>query len=152
MNDEVVKMQTQCLVCGSSDVEVREVTRYVTIPFAAPVAYSTRVFTCHACDDVFEESVEPFKGAERTAITASATNIINTLADRGITMAYVERALRLPQRTLTGERSAVAVALLRIVETFPGILAALDTAYDHMVVHECKKTYQPTGSVEQLWA
>lgn len=129
-------MQTplQCPVCGSSDIEVREETRHVTVPFAAPVEYSTRVHTCHACDDVFEESEEPFKVAERAAIAASANNIINTLADSGITMAYIERALRLPQRTLArwkaGDCSAGAIALLRIVGTFPGILEVADKDFD----------------------
>lgn len=49
-------------------------------------------------------------------------------------MAYIERALRLPQRTLarwkTGECSAPAIALLRLVRTYPWLLAVADDSFN----------------------
>lgn len=75
--------------------------------------------------------------AVKRAISDSARAIIDQLASRGVSMAHFERALRLPQRTLarwkTGEVSHHAVALLRLVRTFPWLLEVADQSFDDAI-------------------
>jgi hypothetical protein len=54
--------------------------------------------------------------------------LLDALAAAGVSMAYVERVLGLPPRTLArwkaGECSAAGLALLRLVRAFPWVLQA----------------------------
>jgi transcriptional regulator with XRE-family HTH domain len=72
--------------------------------------------------------------ALEAAVSMSAKGIIEQLSNRGVSMAYIERALRLPQRTLarwkTGEFSAPGIALLRLIRTYPWLLSVADDSFD----------------------
>lgn len=67
------------------------------------------------------------------AVRDSARAIIDQLAERGISMAYFERALQLPQRTLArwkeGGSAAAGIALLRLVRTYPWLLRVADHGF-----------------------
>jgi sensor c-di-GMP phosphodiesterase-like protein len=63
--------------------------------------------------------------------------MINYLQEHDIKMAYLERALELPARTVnrwkTTDCSAAPLALLRIIRTYPWILEVADADYDESV-------------------
>jgi hypothetical protein len=67
------------------------------------------------------------------AVRDSARAMIDQLADRGITMAYFERALQLPQRTLArwkdGGCAAAGIAVLRLIRTYPWLLRVADHGF-----------------------
>jgi transcriptional regulator with XRE-family HTH domain len=65
---------------------------------------------------------------------AEVENSIQFLSSLGLTMAYVERVLGLPRRTImrwqAGEYSAAAIALLRIVCAYPWLLQVAENHFD----------------------
>src|SRR5690606_15728742 len=66
--------------------------------------------------------------------TIFAKNILESMSNVGITMAMFERVFELPTRTLTrwknGDFSASALALLRIVATYPWIIEVAEHKFE----------------------
>lgn len=130
----------QCPACGSDTVTTSRREATVPIPFGDPARFEETVNACLACGvegDFLNQNDAVAAEAVKRAISNSARVIIDQLAARGVSMAHFERALRLPQRTLarwkTGETSHHAVALLRLVRTYPWLLDVADQSFDEGV-------------------
>jgi len=119
----------QCPACGSLKVALTYESKTYSVPYASPFELRTEVATCQVCNESGD-----FRNANSTAIKqaieeanqASIGSTLEWLSTSGISMAYIERALRLPTRTLarwkSGECSASGIALLSLVRTFPWLL------------------------------
>lgn len=127
-----------CPSCGSRNIEVKHEGRQQTLPFAAAVSYDATIDSCRDC-----EMVGDFLGINDKAIAPlldnakkeSVASIIGGLVDnQKFSMAYMERALDLPARTMmrwkSGDYSAAALALLRIVGTYPWTIEVADAQFD----------------------
>jgi YgiT-type zinc finger domain-containing protein len=117
-----------CSVCGSKNIEVKEAIEHHQIPYGTDIEIKNVI---HVCSDCGSE-IDVTKDEDRTnalmaSQKASVEVMINFLAENsGYTFANIERALSLPQRTLsrwkTGQDpSAAGLALLRIIRTYPWI-------------------------------
>jgi hypothetical protein len=123
-------MPTTCPVCGSEAVEPRSQPEVVKVPYGRGLSIDLQIVKCRACGefgDFANVNDERIEKALAEATKQSVGLMIDDLATQGFTMAYLERALDLPQRTMarwkSGGCSASATALLRIVRTYPWIVA-----------------------------
>ena len=129
-------MKLTCPVCGSSDVETGTEKRTLTVPYGPSVTVSEVVHSCRACGtraDFTDANRGVVRAALAKAEAESALQMLSDLAEQGVTSAYLERALRLPPRTTNrwkdGELSAGALALLRMVRTYPWLLQVADADF-----------------------
>jgi hypothetical protein len=129
-------MSLSCPVCGSSDVAVATSQRSISAPLGPSVYAQLETDTCSSCGeqgDFERHNDEAIRAAEHQSAVASVTHLLEGLSHRGCSMAYMERALSLPTRTVTrwkaGEVGAAPMALLRIVATYPWMLEVADARF-----------------------
>ena len=129
--------QPQCPACGSHDIRSEPATRAINLPSGKTEQVPIYQDTCLSCGEVGDFSDRNdalIKAALKQAEVAAVENSIQFLSSLGLTMAYVERVLGLPQRTImrwkAGEYSAAAIALLRIVRAYPWLLQVAENHFD----------------------
>lgn len=126
-----------CPACGSDQVDEHVEDRQLTFPYVGDLGFKEVVNHCAVCGTEGD-----FARVNETAITAveneakriGIENMLGYLNNDGHTMAYMERALDLPQRTMmrwkSGECSASSLALLRMVRTYPWLLKSAESKFD----------------------
>jgi len=129
-----------CPACGSDSLRKISKEYKVSEPYAQQKTMDLVAYHCDSCGSEGDFSGEADKVIE-TAIEESKLesiqSIIESFHSRGISMASLERALELPQRTLTKWNSGrvkptnSAVALLRMIRTFPWLVDVADYRYDY---------------------
>lgn len=127
----------ECPVCGSLNVSSKTTTRTIGIPFVGQKIVSIFVDLCTNCGqsgDFFRRNTPIIEDAIHSAEQEFVARTVEWLNERGIPMAYVERVLSLPARTIIrwrdGEFSAAPIALLRLVRTCPWLLTVAEAAFD----------------------
>lgn len=136
-----------CPACGSTAVELSKKTKVISEPYGEPLEVAIDEYTCSACgmqgdfegnsDEIVEKTLEQ---AKHNAVYS----IIEYFNRNDISMSAFERALDLPQRTLTkwknglSNPSATGFALMNIVRTYPWILEVAQSKYDPVIA---KKVY-----------
>jgi len=129
--------QLTCPACGSSTVVVSTGRRMIAAPLGPGVSVDVEVDTCGSCGergDFAKRNDERIKSAEKQSATASVDTMLESLTRRECTMAYMERALSLPTRTIARWKagdgiSAPAITLLRMIATYPWLLEVADARY-----------------------
>ncbi len=129
-----------CPACGSSNVQSRVEKREIKIPLAAATAYEAVVNDCSDCETTGDFAKVNDKNIAQILDQARKSNLatlINRLVEKDkMSMAYMERALDLPARTMmrwkSGEVSAGALALMRIVATYPFTVEVADRQFDSL--------------------
>lgn len=136
-------MTVTCPACGSSNVKEEKTSRSLPVPYGPPAAFMERVFTCADCDtsgDFTGENDAAVREAVEKSQASAAEAIFRWLGEQNVSAAYLERALRLPARTTarwkSGELSAAALALLRLVRTYPWLLKVADSGFESTVVQQ----------------
>jgi hypothetical protein len=129
-------MQKKCPICGSEDVEERTTERRLSLPYGPDSTYKAVELYCEDCEEFTtdrEGSDEARSQALASCKTASLNAMLDYFSERGITNAYLERALDLPVRTVArwkgGKYSASSLALLRMVRTFEWLLEVAQANY-----------------------
>lgn len=133
-------MPTLCPACGSTDIETSWQDGILPVPYGPPAIYKERVDRCKSCGEAgdFENEndkaiLTSLKNSERTSVN----QMLQSLSRSGIRSSYLERSLGLPARTVarwkSGEFSAVVLALLRTVATYPWILEVADSRFDRSI-------------------
>jgi len=142
-------MKVSCPFCGSENVSPKEVVENYPVPFCADAKIKHKVYFCHDCEEEGD-----FDGTDdkqvlasiKKADTRSAAKLMDDLAADGITMTYLEKALRIPFRTTArwkrGNISHSALALLRLVRFSPQLLEVADDNFSD----EAKVRYQLSQS------
>ncbi len=129
-----------CPVCGSEEITKVENSIKINEPFADELTVQTPWYRCETCSsdgDFFGENDLIIRAAKEAALIEGVKNILDDIRSANVSFASVERALGLAQRTLTkwhssvSKPSAAAVALLRMIGTFPWLLQVGDSKYDH---------------------
>lgn len=139
-----MKFEQECPVCGSSEIQIKPGHSFIAAPYGPSVSYEDNVSECDACGSIVSLS-KFLDHTDQKALQESAKesydSMLSYLKENGISSAYIERALELPQRTVsrwkfTGELSAISVALLRIVRTYPWILKVAERKFDPLVANK----------------
>ena len=126
-----------CPACGSGNFDSRVDERQLNFPYVGMLGVEEVINTCLICgtegdfarinDGAIEAVIEEAK-------RIGSENMLSYLTTHGHSMAYMERALDLPQRTMMrwklGECTASSLTLLRIVRTFPWILKVAEEKFD----------------------
>jgi hypothetical protein len=133
----------QCPVCGASNVEISNESRSYSAPFGVPISFAVELATCRTCGesgDFRNANAAVLKQAIETADQRSLGSILEWLGEVGISMAFVERALRLPTRTVArwkaGECSASGIALLRLVRRYPWLLEVAAAGFSEVAARK----------------
>lgn len=134
-------MNVTCPFCDSTDIEKITIDHIVKVPFSDDVVISHQTFRCNSCEEEgdFDNSFDKeLSAAIDKANIMSAPEILEQLAQNGITMTYLEKSLRLPFRTTSrwkrGEISHPALALLRLIRFSPRLLEVADDNFSPVAV------------------
>ncbi len=134
MNNDI-----QCPLCESTDIETRVINKKFFEPFGGSSEASINKHHCENCglsgdflktnDDIIQSVLDQLK--ERSAIS-----ILSDFAKHGYNFSSLERALELPQRTLTkwkttGKTSAAGLTLLRFLRLFPWLIEVAEKRFDY---------------------
>jgi hypothetical protein len=123
----------QCPFCGSAALTERSEQSHVSVPYGPAVPYESMSYVCGKCHEETIADEEKREAAIQEANAQSVKAMLEHLKKEGISTAYFERALRLPQRTAArwkyGNFSAPAIALLRCIRTFPRLLDIADDEF-----------------------
>jgi DNA-binding transcriptional regulator YiaG len=132
-----------CPVCGSSHVRIEEEERLIFEPYGGQKAIRLQVCVCMDCGadgDFLNQNDTSILAAQNYLKANAVSQIVNYLNDTGYSSAAMERAFGLPARTIAKWKresdscpSASAVALLRIVRTFPWLISVADAKFDHAI-------------------
>lgn len=132
--------ELHCPACGSESLERKVIIKRINEPFSEDAEVELSVFKCQACGtegDFFNNNDVILSNAIDASKNRSVQNILEKFSVHNISMASIERALDLPQRTLIkwksgkSKPSAAGVALLRMVCTFPWLLEVADNNYEY---------------------
>jgi len=130
-------MSLSCPICGSEELIKSTRERHVPIEFGRDVTIEETVYSCSECGmegDFFNENDRKIDIALEEAQKQSAVMIIDELSEKSISMAFFERAMSLPSRTLArwkrGEITASGSALLKTVKTYPWILDVAERRFE----------------------
>lgn len=129
-------MKTICPFCDSDNIEKVTIAERYPIPFDNDAEIVHEQFRCNDCEEEgdFDNSYDrDLTKAISKANLASAPALMDTLSKSGRTMAYLEKALRLPYRTTArwkrGRVSHSALALLRLIRFSPDLLDVADNNF-----------------------
>uniref|UniRef100_C6E2C9 Uncharacterized protein n=1 Tax=Geobacter sp. (strain M21) TaxID=443144 RepID=C6E2C9_GEOSM len=134
-------MKTICPFCDSYDVEKIQIDENFAVPFCGDAVISHPSYRCNSCGEEgdFDNSLdkELIKAIDRVN-SSSAPKLMDDLTQAGITMTYLEKALRLPFRTTArwrkGRISHSSLALLRLIRFSPSLLQVADENFSPEVV------------------
>lgn len=142
-------MQTKCPVCSSANVEARKEARSLPVPYGPPAEFTEVVYTCKDCSssgDFAHENDQVVQDALAKSNSAAARHMLQTLHELSLTSSYIERALRIKQLTTTiwergGYVSAISLALLRLIYTFPWLLQVSDADFHPEITRKICEAY-----------
>lgn len=129
-----------CPVCGCNSVINAKSVRYTNVPYANPVTYEETLESCTHClahGTLYEKYLNVFNAAVCLAEKESVGIILDDLDRMDIKTPYIERALGLPFGSVASWKNSEipppALALLRIIRTYPWILDVADNHYNETV-------------------
>ncbi len=127
----------RCTFCESENVTLEIKCRHASLADRTDFSYSATIRSCKDCGTITEaeeESKVDFALAHTNAKKQSIEAICAHLSDEGVTMAYVERAFGLSQRTISRWKSqgcsAAAMALLNLVDSMPWLTKIAEMKFD----------------------
>jgi DNA-binding transcriptional regulator YiaG len=109
-------------------------------PFGGEKTVETHEIVCSMCGsrgDFFDENETVVVETIKKLKQKSTINILKDFSDRKISMSAIERALEIPQRTLTKWKngntmpSSTGIALMRFIRLFPWLLEVAERKYDY---------------------
>jgi transposase-like protein len=131
------KSSTQCPACGSYETIRHEKRSFGQLTLGENFSFKEIYYVCDSCHeegDFLAETDENYSAAEKKAQANLVKKTLDDMNSMGITMAMLERVLELPIRTLTrwknGDFSASALALLRILATYPWIIEVAEHKFN----------------------
>lgn len=132
----------ECPACGSRKIKNVDATETRQLTLGSEFTYKIPLHVCETCEEEGDFSGGADKIRELAiehARECLAKELINSISETGMKLAYVERAFELPQRTIsskwgTGKISASGLALLRIAKSMPWIVHIADHKFSKDVI------------------
>jgi hypothetical protein len=125
-----------CDICGADTVAIMKRPTSLPIPFGEDARFNKLISHCTNCGEEIDVSndddrIKAIAAAEKATLEA----IIGYIVSQGYTLANIERALDLPQRTISRwksgqEPSAAGLTLLRFIRIFPWLIQVAEKNYD----------------------
>lgn len=132
--------EPKCPACGATDIKDKIIDVILNEPFGGQDIVKTHEIECSTCGtrgDFFNENDAILSNAHKKLKQKGIENIINDFADYNISMSAIERALEMPQRTLTKWKNGISassssgIALMRFIRLFPWLLEVAEKKYDY---------------------
>ncbi|MFW5879805.1 MAG: hypothetical protein ACOCUV_03165 [bacterium] len=128
----------ECPVCGSKNYDTIIENESIDVPFSGTHEFENLKLKCQDCETVTDYTkvfTEEYDNALEKIKQDSIEVMLGNLSNFGYSLAGIERALDLPQRTISRWRnnkeiSSVGLALLRIINTYPWILNVAENKFD----------------------
>jgi hypothetical protein len=148
-----------CPACGSPDVTAEKKERTISVPYGPAAEFLETVYTCNACGtdgDFANENDVVVNKALALSRNESAKLMLQKMTEGPgeFTLAYIERALRLPSGLLKlwkmGLLSNTALSLLRIVYTFPWLLQISDANFQPEITSKICQSYLRRFTEDQV--
>ena len=145
----------RCPECGSEAITENKKNISIKEPFADEVNIEINENVCTSCGsqgDFFDQNETLIDETIKNLKQKSIKNILNDLTDDKMSMSSIERALEMPQRTLTKWKnginypSSAGIALMRFIKLFPWLLEVAENKYDY---NEAQKIHIKTA-IEKL--
>ncbi len=131
----------QCVLCGSLNVSEKVIHEKIHAPLGPEVSYEKKLLVCSDCSFEHEFSEVDKERALVESKRRTAEDILDYLKSSGWSLSAIERALGLPQRTISRwktdhEPSAAGLALLRILRVYPFVLKLADEKFSEDVARD----------------
>ncbi|MDY0289273.1 MAG: hypothetical protein RBR15_10650 [Sphaerochaeta sp.] len=149
-------MEVSCPVCGSKKTHQIQMERVLSEGFNVTKSVTLSGYACDNCDfsgDFLHENKELLKQTKEELQSRVMIESLEYFSEQDIRFAGIERALGLPQRTLTKWKnkktkpSASAIALFTYLRTFPWLLKVADTGFD---LEAAQKIHQENAAREMI--
>lgn len=153
MNDKI------CPACGGDNIEKIETEQIIREPFGGQKTVLLNEYSCKTCGstgDFFNEnevSIQDFLSALKSD---AIVNILEDFSQNKISLSSMERALELPQRTLTkwknkaSNPSSSGIALLKFLRIFPWLLQVAENKYDYTLAQKIHMTAAFNEMIKQM--
>ncbi len=134
------KKKKTCPACGSENIKEYKSSHHVNEAFGGGNDIAIIEDTCQNCEttgDFFSQNDVLISEAIDHLKSLAARNILQDFANNSISMSSMERALGLPQRTLTKWKngqtkpSSAGLALLKMLRIFPWLLDVAEQKFDY---------------------
>lgn len=142
-----------CSICGSKETKRIEREKFDKLTLGCKFRFKEVSYKCNNCEEEYyysEETDKNYLEAEKKAKCHFVKDSIECLSKMNISMAYLERVFELPIRTLTrwknGDFSSSAIALLRLIVTYPWIIKVAE----HKFERECAKNIVIKVGIHEL--
>jgi hypothetical protein len=127
----------ECAACGYEDAPVEVEEWGIEVIYGPPIKHEVSFTNCPRCTEkvmcTTREQDRAMEKAIKKSQLASIASMLSFLNEHGITNAQFEWAFRLPKDTteswLSGAFTASDLALLRLVRTFPELIAVANEGY-----------------------
>jgi len=125
-----------CPYCGSAALEKRSELQEFSVPYGAPARVQVDTMVCRECGlDTDVTEGKDVRDAIDSAVEGTVGRIVDFLGSGGRTLSSVERALDLPERTLsrwknTPKLSRESITLLRFLRTYTWLVEVADRGYN----------------------
>ena len=129
-----------CPACGSIDIIDEKKSILIKEPFGGQNNIEIHENICSLCGsrgDFFNQNETLIDETIKKLKQKSIENILNDFIDSKMSMSSIERALEIPQRTLTKWKnrtnvpSSAGIALMRFIKLFPWLLEVAENKYDY---------------------
>ncbi len=140
-----------CPACGADTLTLRKEVQVLKESFGGQKEVPINEYYCSKCEstgDFFNENEEIIETNIESLKEQSIKNILNYFSDFKISMSAIERALSLPQRTLTKWKNGVTkpsstgLVLMKYLRTFPWLLDVAENNFDYDIA---QKIYMKTA-------
>lgn len=128
-----------CPACGSENLTKKEYEDLVCESLGESKLVQKVLYICNDCEsegDFFNENEAIIKNSLVELKNQLATSILDGLNKHRISLSAMERALELPQRTLTkwktgaSNPTASGIAMLKFLKLFPWLLEVAENKFD----------------------
>ncbi len=129
-----------CPVCGSPNLTQHSFFETISESLGGHVQLEKKNYICAECGsegDLFSENEEAAEFAIAKLREDLVVSILEDFTKNNVSLAAIERALELPQRTLTkwktksSNPSAAGVSLLKFLKIFPWLLEVAENGFEY---------------------
>ncbi|MCF8090922.1 MAG: hypothetical protein K9K40_00500 [Desulfotignum sp.] len=130
--------QVSCPACGDNNLEKNTIKKSLHEPYGGSKNIDIVCYTCNFCGfsgDIFNENEKDLQAAIDELKANSVKNILENFQKQHYNFSAIERALEIPQRSLSkwksaSKPSASAVALLKYLHLFPWLIEVAEHKFD----------------------